>query len=780
VANSVKSRPVPAWIVLSVLLGPVSACLAQDVPQVRYGHPRIFLDKARLTQVARQCDKGGLFEPSYRNLVADLLSTHMNPESGYYRAAGYRVMDLAFVYLVETELGRDGSKYLDFIRNVVWKGKPGDRQFKHLFGRSAVAYDWLYNALTPEERDVCVEALGPMLRHYSGKPEITLSGGPWWYNQTWGPDMTTSWSRDSITAKTIISLAILGEHSKYEDDAKQWLASLTERSGECIASFDALGGVWPEGAGHGSMTYSPFFTWEALRFATGRDFFSKVVSRTNFMREVPLWYTYARVPHNGSMAHTDDTGAAEFRGAGPAFRIDALHARHFRDGLTQHHVLRSIENGSAGWTDMIWYDPTVKPVDPKTLPLAYHFKGAGHVYMRSSWDDDATWAFFSAGPWFTAYGLDGEDGSFQITRQGTLAGVAGYSKYGGDDPINRNIVLVYDSKEKPWGRGGGNRRNDGGSKWLPGWHCFEPGKRGVITAFEHNEHYTYVAADLTGAYASVQDSEEVGKKLDSRKIRKYTRQFVYVRGPREFFVVYDRVAAADAAFPKTWLLHVLNEPQVKGIAEAKGEGFETFADADAAFAEVASRDEMFQDGQRGFQPARQWKTHKRGAMAVRVLLPRHAKITKRGGIGFEMWGNPHDPGARNARDSEMKYNADGTPTLASWNAMDVCLWRLEVESPEQQEEQQFLHVLIPYGDAADRKQTELSPPASAFKLVQEQDTDAALLDLGGTVWKIAFKKTGPTGGSITIKQPEKTFESDLATEVRPNIVPPQLAVSRGS
>ncbi|KPJ56500.1 MAG: hypothetical protein AMS16_02300 [Planctomycetes bacterium DG_58] len=775
--NSVKPRLVFACIALSVLLGAASACPAQDAPEIRPGHPRIFFDKAGLAQVARHCDKGGLFESSYRNLIADLRNRQMNPRSAYYRSAGYRVMDIAFVYLVETELGRDGNKYLDFIRNGVWKGKPGDRRFKHLFGRSAVAYDWLYNALTVEERDACVEALGPMLRHYSGKPEITLSGGPWWYNQTWGANMTTSWSRDSITAKTMIALAILGEHSRYENDAERWLASLAGKTGECIAKFDALGGVWPEGAGHGSMTYSPFFTWEALRFATGKDLFSKVASPTNFMREVPLWYTYARVPHSGSMAHTDDTGASEFRGPGPAFSINALHARHFRDGLTQHNVRRSIENGGAGWTDMIWYDPTVKPIDPRALPLAYHFKGAGHVYMRSSWDSDATWAFFSAGPSFTAYGLDGEDGSFQITKQGTLAGVAGYSKYGGDEAINRNIMLVYDPNEKPYGRGGGQRRNDGGSKWMPGWHCSEPGKRGVITAFEHNEHYTYAAADVTGAYASVQDSEEVAKKLGSRKIRKYTRQFVYVRGPREFFVVYDRVAAADAAFPKTWLLHVLNEPQVNGTSQAKGEGLETFADADSAFAETASRDEMFRDRQRRSVLDRRWKTRKRGAMAIRSLLPKNPRITKRGGIGFEMWGNPHDPRAGNAKDPYMKYNADKTPKLASWNSMDVCLWRLEIESTERQEEQQFLNVLIPYGDVAGKKQAELSPPASAFKLVQDQDTDAALLDLDGAVWKIAFKKAGPTGGSCSIRQPGGMFKSDLATEVRPNIVPPQLAVS---
>src|ERR1035438_8766401 len=78
-------------------------------------------------------------------------------------------------------------------------------------------------------------------------------------------------------------------------------------------------------------------------------------------------------------------------------------------------------------------------------------------------------------------------------------------------------------------------------------HVYEsdglPRERGRIVAFEHNANYTYAAADITRGY-------------NNGKAREVTRQFLYLRGQREFFVVFDRVEATRPEFRRHFFLHV--------------------------------------------------------------------------------------------------------------------------------------------------------------------------------------------------------------------------------
>ncbi|MCL4853123.1 MAG: hypothetical protein KJZ78_17320, partial [Bryobacteraceae bacterium] len=58
-----------------------------------------------------------------------------------------------------------------------------------------------------------------------------------------------------------------------------------------------------------------------------------------------------------------------------------------------------------------------------------------------------------------------------------------------------------------------------------------PMERGHLTAFWHDDRLaTYAAADLTKGYWA-------------GKVREVTRQFLYLRGAHECFVIFDRVEA---------------------------------------------------------------------------------------------------------------------------------------------------------------------------------------------------------------------------------------------
>lgn len=729
---------------------------------LRTGHPRIFVDAESFRRIAARCGKDGPMETSYKTMIKSL-DLPMDPKTGYYPRA-WTGPSFGFAYQIEKNLGRDGSRFVRHIKEACWKA-DGSGIDGLDFGWDAILYDWVYDALTPEERTLYGNRIGSFLRHYTNVPEITLEGGTYWYNQTWAPVMGVSWSRDGIAPKTMVALAIAGEKTDHEEDARRWLASFARRMPEeFVQKLDRLGGVWPEGPNHGGCSYAPFITWEAWRFATGQNLFEKV-ARTGFHRESPYWKVYGTVPHTGHMPHLEDTGPGIFRGLDVSM-FRAMHAAHYRDGISQGMAKSAVEKGAAGWADMIWYEPDVPVVKKEALPLAFHFRGSGHVYMRSAWQGaDDTWAVFTAAPAFTMYGYgSGGNGTFQISKQGTLAGHAGYELWSSACiPNSQNVVLIYDPREKYFNTGGeAVKRNDGGPQVPNFYHAREPVKRGEIVAYEHTDAYTYVAADLTRAYSSVRDDEKTRQRTQSQKLREFTRQFLYVRGTPEFFVIYDRVRATDAGFPKTWVTHLQDEPEVLGAAGTlnaaqQGPGFKTYQGADGVLSRVASRDGKF------------WTTPKRGAVGLRTLLPKGARITKRGGEGFETWGNPHDPNAANSgADPERRKESD----------IDVCLWRVEVEPPDQAEEHHFLHVLVPYSDAAGKESGAFSPAPGAFKLVENASQEGVALETANGSWTILFNRRGSPGGAVSIRHGEKpAFTAPLANEVKPNAMPPDLAIS---
>ena len=751
--------------VATVLTTVGTAVSAADAPvqiTLRAGHPRIFADGESFRRIAAQCGNGGLMQASYKNML-DSAVKKMDPKSSYYPRA-YCGPIFGFVYRIETASGRDGSPFLRHIKDVLWKA-DGSGISGMDFGWDAMMYDWIHDAMTPEERTLYGNKIGSFLRHGTDVPEITLHNGTYWYNQTWGPVMGISWSRDGIAPKTMVALAIAGETTDHEDDARRWLDSFAKRMPEeFVKKFDQLGGVWPEGPNHGNCSFAPFITWEAWGFATGQNLLEKV-GRSGFHREYPYWPVYGTVPHTGHFAHMEDAGPGMFRDLDTS-TYRAIHATRYRDGFSQSSVLSAIEKGTASWADMISFDPSVTVVKREALPLAYHLRGSGHVYMRSAWQGaDDTWAMFTAAPAFTSYGHGSSCvGAFQIHKQGTLAGVAGYQHWtSAAIPNSQNVVTVYDPKEKYFNRTGVEvSRNDGGPQSPNFAHALEPMKRGEIVAYEHSDAYTYVAADLTQAYSSVRDDEKTKNRTQSQKLSEFTRQFLYVRGTPEFFVIYDRVRATDAAFPKTWLTHLQDKPEILGpsgppTAAKEGPGFQTYQGADGVLSRVASRD------------GRYWKTKNRGAVGIRTLLPKKAQITIRGGNDFELWGNPHDPKADNGVDKESRFNQSD---------IDICMWRVEVEPVDLAKEHNFLHVLVPYDNAAGKETGAFSPAPSAFKLVEKGDQEGVSLETVDGSWTILFNRQGSPGGTISVRSGNtSTLTAKFANEVKPNAMPAGLAVS---
>ena len=184
--------------------------------------------------------------------------------------------------------------------------------------------------------------------------------------------------------------------------------------------------------------------------------------------------------------------------------------------------------------------------------------------MRGAWGDlDTTWAFFGAGPKFAGHARD-DEGHFLIANKGWLVLRAGGNGHNDRDyytggSLAFDICTVYDPHEQfrrtdPGPRavaeGGVKNENDGGLiRYVYSRHTRDD--RGKIVAYHHDDRLTYAAADLTPGYRQ-------------NKVREVTRQFIYLRGRRDCFIIFDRVEATDASFPQTWFLHLPSEPQING------------------------------------------------------------------------------------------------------------------------------------------------------------------------------------------------------------------------
>ena len=675
--------------------------LAPKLRLIRKEHPRIFIrSEEDLEAVRERIRSNPNVAKAYERLLTWAQSDH------FYENLWLTPLQLQAAVVAYRLEGRDPRikrhciKIMDFLVKTKGDSWTWPRMAKGL----AMAYDWMYEDLSPSQRKKygrraihCAQQCYGTWRHSDFNNHLYLEYGPILY-------VGVALHGDGIDDRSARQLALDGLELLF----KHYLPG---------HDYVNLG----DGGWHESMSYNAFFTYEFAQIvelwssASGENIwqdFSGLDGEAHFQ-------AYNLRPFDEHRVHVADMGGpsavdSQILAYMPLVsrrRPDGL-ARYWSDWLITGAQRRKAEgdkyalDGHKFWPYVLWYDPTVPEVKPEDLPLARIFRGYGWASMRSSWEKGATFALFICSPtWFGGH-QHCDNNSFIIHKHAPLALDTGvYDTAQGHRAnyqartIAHNTVTVFDPDEKFTGGNWGAQEdvpvtNDGGQVYMGAPQLVsEVGPntrfhRGELLAYECAPHYTYVAGDATVAYSS-------------HKVSEFTRAFLHLRP--DIFVVFDRVESTRREFKKRWLLHAQNQPEVSG---------RTFTITNG--------------------PGRLWG---------RTLLPREVTYETVGGPGKEFWiGGRNWPPEKAVRD-------------------DTGRWRLEVSPGVPALRDYFLHVLYATasGDTDYPKAEVTETDAEVTVTVQHQ----------GTTYTVAFSKQGRLTGSLRISSPDGTVlsEGELATTV---------------
>ena len=469
-------------------------------------------------------------------------------------------------------------------------------------------------------------------------------------------------------------------------------------------------GGWGEGHDYCSFTQVDWaFEAHAWASASGEDLFQKA----NFFKFLSQWRTYEK-RYNGLESKFCDS-----RHGNTSLPFPEFVASRWRDRIAQKQARQAIATAMSKpgdvslthlWQAVLWFDPDLPAATdegyPESMPLGRHFGGVGQVVARSGWGPEDVVAVFKSGNAYTpGTHYHADENSFVIDRGGSLAIDSG--AYDGAIPhygayftrsVAHNTVTVTKPGERF--RGPGNDGGQIGGTWMQlegqqydssqyGMHLRPPLQLDGVVAFETNARYTYAAGDATRAYSA-------------DKLSRFTRQFVHLQP--DIILVFDRITSSDPGYEKRWLLHSIDEPELRGTTAVV--------------------------------------SHLKGKLFSQTLLPADARVTKLGGPGKEFFSD-----------------GQNYPLKDTHGDKETGSWRIEVFPGGPRKDDAFLHYMY-VTDA-----TATSAPKAT--LSDSADRCVVQVTSGARSFVVTFNKTGVLGGHVRIDGAGASLTQDLTSKVQP-------------
>lgn len=341
----------------------------------------------------------------------------------------------------------------------------------------AIGYDWLYDALSPEDRRTIRAAITEKgLRE--GEKIYRRGGG--WSRTAW------NWNQVCNGGLTLGALAIAEDEPEL---ASFIVSSAIASLPRAMASYSP-DGAWAEGPGYWNYaTRYTVYMLAGLETALGTDF---GLGESPGLSVTGDFWMHAIGPTKLSFNFADGGSRV---GSAPcmmylAKRFDRpVYAWHERDYLKGESAL-----------DLWWYDPRGDGLEGE--PTAKWFRGADIVTLRSEWTAEAVFVGFKAGDNAVNHSHL-ELGSFVLDA----AGQRWVVDLGSDD---YNLPGYFGNLRWTYYRLGTAGQNtliiDGQNQ--------DPRAKAPITAFSDRQDCSFAIADLTQAYAKQPGGESAASSTD--------------------------------------------------------------------------------------------------------------------------------------------------------------------------------------------------------------------------------------------------------------------------
>ena len=697
---------------LSVNMSSARRALKDDAAAlVRSGHPRLFINESDIPTL--KANAAGVYNGVYKDMkkrVDNLMAAGIEfPDplaaSGEYNKnheVAFRAAEAAALWLVNedvTYLNHAKTILKEMIEYYQLRVENNLNIAWYVFSQISAlcAYDWIYNDLTPAERQEYGVAL------YNVMHEIAWHGSgvrPGRYREN-----TSNYNTGCYGVSVLpwyLSLTFYGEGIN-DQRCVEMFSQNYEFHQKMIAHRAKMAGT--NGGGATSCpTYSMGFYSSAdfnfihtYRTATGVD----ISESMQYVLKLMDYMDWVRLPDPDKEGSARDFGMGDSHHSNMRLSYQDLNyniceivniygSKHPEILSQAAQMLRQFS--VRRYSDMVpFVRLTHKVFADDSMPAAkaqsrksMYFDTMGQVIMRSGDGEDDTYALFVSGGLETNH-KHYDNNNFIIYRNGYRALDSGTRPEPGQHlshyfarTVAHNCVTIKmpgETMPKYWGSAAPGETvlpvpNDGGQNDV---------LASVLKTHVETDDYVYVASDATGAY-------------NTAKASLVMREFVWCQP--DVFVVFDRVNSTDASYPKTWLYHTAAEPVING---------------------------------REFS-----ETSQGGKSICRTLLPADAVYEKIGGPGKQFWSDgrnwplPADKGA-NVPDEDWPYLGQ---------------WRMEVKPGTAAKNDVFMHI-IQVGDES----LSALPATMTFNTASEAGVE---FDYNGKSWRIAFDKTKTYGCNIDI------------------------------
>jgi hypothetical protein len=510
-------------------------------------HPRIFITdrQAFRDRINNDTNLRSIFDSSKADTSGRLPS-----DNGWQNWNNPLVMQMnAMIYVVDQETAYlDKARlYLEYFANGDWEVHE-DENDRHwiwplIVKSMSITYDWLYDVLSEPERIKYGNYIVT-----TGDKIYTYCRYGTWSDQCSDYDNQFYWHQGRLVFGGVALYNDGIDDSSaigYLDDSESWLKD------HMLPATNQVGidGGWSEGLGYNGMTVPMFAEMiENWKVAAGEDLFSS----STYLQYNSEWILHSITPYDSNYVEIANISmqTSSNNNYGSAIGLmAALTGARYGGGFAQYIVEDVFPSGYGfhNFPYLLWYDSSVPAVNLSTVELAKHFRGIGHVLMRTGFDSDSTFALFKSGNMFASHQHQ-EQNEFLIHRKGRLAVESAH--YGYDETIYHNCMLIDGDQIRP--------------PRTQYYEIIEGTERdtGDITAYEHTGDYTFAVGDAKNAY-------------ESSKVTECLRYFVFLRP--DYFVVFDRVGATSASYAKKWLIHSINSPVISTdlitITESNGKLF---------------------------------------------------------------------------------------------------------------------------------------------------------------------------------------------------------------